>query len=194
MRDVVAVADVSQRDLPEIAEPLLQREVVRQRLARMLQIAQRIDHRNRRITRHALDRLLRERPQHDHVHPALQIVRNVAQRLARIQTALRLIDEHRSPAQARHSCFERKPCSQRRLLEEHHHLLPRHANAETPTDGTSSVPPDAARPEPLAVRDRASKPNPGTRRCREMFPAPTAPVLCCAMDCSTLTPLLNLRS
>ena len=46
MRHVVAVAHIGERDFLQIAEPLLQREIIRQRLARMLQIAERIDHRD----------------------------------------------------------------------------------------------------------------------------------------------------
>ena len=125
MRHIVSVAHIRQRNLLEIAEPLQQREVIRERLARMLHIAQRINHRNRSVARHSVDGFLRERPQHDHVDPALQIVRNVAQRLPRIQSALRLVHEHRRSAQARHSRFERQTCPQRWLLEKHHHLFSR---------------------------------------------------------------------
>ena len=41
------------------------------------------------------DRLVREGPQHDAVNPALQVVRHVAQALARAQPRLRLVDEER---------------------------------------------------------------------------------------------------
>jgi len=41
----------------------------------------------------------------------------------RIEPLFCLVDENRSPSQARHSGFESKPGSQRRLLEKHCHLL-----------------------------------------------------------------------
>src|SRR5579859_2472993 len=62
-------------------------------------------------------------------------------------------------------------------------------NAEKRTGATSSVRPDGEPPGHLAVRDRVSKPDRGTRKCQEKFPA--RPALCFAMDCSTVTPLFQ---
>ncbi len=78
MRDVVSIAHISQANVLQIAEALLQREVIRQRLAGMFEIAERIDDGHGRIARHARDRFLRKRPQHDHIDPALKIMRDVA--------------------------------------------------------------------------------------------------------------------
>src|SRR5579862_922250 len=57
-------------------------------------------------------------------------------------------------------------------------------------DGTSSIPPDEARPQLPAAQDRVSKSGLDTRRCPERFPAP--PALCSAMDYSTLIPLSRI--
>ena len=88
MQDVVAVADVRKRDLPQVAELLLQGEVIGQGLAGMLDLAQGIDHRNAGMLRHAFDSFVRKRAQHDSADPALQIMRDVAQTLARIKPLL----------------------------------------------------------------------------------------------------------
>ena len=87
MRHVVAVADVGEADLLQIAEALLQGEVVGQRLAGMLQVAERVDHRNAGVLRHSLDRVVRVSAQHNGIHPALHVVRDVAQVFARIEAA-----------------------------------------------------------------------------------------------------------
>ena len=61
MRHVVAVADVGEADFLQIAKPLLQSEVVGQRLAGMLQVAERVDHRNAGVLGHSFDRPVRDR-------------------------------------------------------------------------------------------------------------------------------------
>ena len=124
VRHVVAIAHIRQTAVLHISKPLQQREIVGQRLAGMLQIAERVNHRHTSVLRHAFDGLLRERAQHNQVHPSLQVVRHVAQLLARIESFVSLVDKHRRAAQAHHSGLERQPGSQRRLLEEHHHLPP----------------------------------------------------------------------
>src|SRR6202021_1793361 len=72
---------------------------------------------------HAFDGFLREGAKHDHVDPALEIVRDVAERFAGVEAALRLIDEHRSAAEACHARFEGEARAQRWLFKEHNHLL-----------------------------------------------------------------------
>ncbi len=122
MRHVVSVADIRQATLLQISESFQQCEIVRQRLAGMLKITECVDHGDARMLRHSSDRLLGKRTQHDQVDPALQVVCHVAQRFASVNSLMCLIDEHRRPAQAHHSCFKRQPRAQRRLLEEHHDL------------------------------------------------------------------------
>ncbi len=125
MRHVVTVADVGQANLFQIAEPLHQGEVVSQRLAGMFKVAQRIDYGNARMLRHSLDSAVRVRPQHNRVDPALHIVRDVAQFLARIKAARSLIHKKRVAAHARHPRFKCKPGTEGLLFEKHHHLLTR---------------------------------------------------------------------
>ncbi len=77
------------------------------------------------MLRHALDGLLRKCAQHDQVHPALQVVRHIAQLFPGIEPFVSLIDEHRRSAQAYHPGLERQPGSQGRFLEEHDDLSAR---------------------------------------------------------------------
>ena len=65
MRHVVAVAQVADRQAREPAPPLAHREQVRERLTRMLEVRQRVDHGHRRRPRQDLQPLLLEGPQHD---------------------------------------------------------------------------------------------------------------------------------
>ena len=62
--------------------------------------------------------------QHDHAHPALDIVRHVRKRLALAKRRLRLVDEDSVAAKRIDGGFERKPRAQRCLLEKQHHLAP----------------------------------------------------------------------
>ena len=73
----------------------------------MLQLAQRIHHRDLGVLGHLLDGGVGKCPQDNGVHPAFQVVSDVAQFLACIETALRLIDEEGNAAQARHAGFKR---------------------------------------------------------------------------------------
>src|SRR5580692_2314579 len=90
------------------------------------------------MLRHALNGLLREGAQHDQIDPALEIVRHIAQRFARVQALFRLIDKHRISAQSGH--------------------------AKNPRAAISSLPPIAKRRSRLSARDPASKPGHDTRR------------------------------
>src|ERR1700733_9698364 len=107
MSHIVAIADVGHANIPEIAEAFLQREIVGQRLARMLEIAERVDDWNRGVLGHSLDCLLGEGAQYDGIHPTLQVMRDVTQFFARVESLMRLVHEKRSSAQAGHSRFKR---------------------------------------------------------------------------------------
>ena len=123
MRDVVAIADVGSTDFLQIAEALLQGEVVGQRLAGMLQVAECVDDRNAGVLGHSFNRAVRIGAQHDGIHPAFDIVRDVAQLFARVQAPGRLIHKERVAAHAGHSSFESEAGAQRCLFEKHHHLF-----------------------------------------------------------------------
>ena len=121
--DVVAVAHVGERNVFQLTELFLQGEVVGQRLAGMLQAAKRVDHRNGGECRHLFDGFLIVSTQHDGVHPALDVVRDVGQSFAGAEALLGLIDEEGGAAQAGHAGLEGQPGAQRGLLEKHHHLF-----------------------------------------------------------------------
>src|SRR6266481_1223545 len=130
VRHVVAIAHIGEMNLREIAEVLMEGEKVRERLAGMFEFAQRIDDRNAGVSRHLLDYSMTESAQHNDVDPAFEVVGDVVERLAGIETAGRLVDEKCAAAQAVHAGFEREAGAQRRLLEEHHHLLAGESAAE----------------------------------------------------------------
>src|SRR5580698_8073882 len=89
----------------------------------MFQIAESVNYWNGCVRSHSHDRVLGKSAKHNRVHPALEVMRNVAQLLPRAQWLLSLVHEERGAAQTRHPRFEGQPSSQRRLLKEHHHLL-----------------------------------------------------------------------
>src|SRR6267143_6669242 len=102
---------------------LVQGEKVGERLARMLEFAQRIDNRNTGVGGHLFDYGVTEGAQHDDVDPAFEVVGDVVERLAGIEAAGRLVDKKCAAAQAVHAGFEREAGAEGGLLEEHHHLL-----------------------------------------------------------------------
>ncbi len=130
MRHIVAVAYVSEMDFRQIAEMFLQRKKVGQRLARMLEFTERVNHRNARVGSHLFNDYVAEGAQHDDVDPAFKIVRDVVEGFAGIETAGSLIHKECAAAKAIHSSFKRETSAQRGLLKEHHHLFARENSAE----------------------------------------------------------------
>jgi hypothetical protein len=114
MRDICPIADKRQLPSIERAEPLLQSLHVRQRLARMVQIAQRINHWNFRPLCQLLDGRVREYPRHNSVRPPIQIARDVFHRLA---LRNRPDARDRIAAQLLDGKLKRQPRPQRRLFE-----------------------------------------------------------------------------
>ncbi len=123
MRNIVAIANIGETNLLEIAETFLQGQIIRQRLAGMLKITECIDHRYAGVFSHSFNRAVRKSSQHDGVDPAFEIVRDIAELFASIQTPLRLVHERDRAAQACHSGFKRKPGAERWLFEEHHYMF-----------------------------------------------------------------------
>src|SRR5581483_1089327 len=130
MQNVVPVADVRQSDLSQIPKFLLQREIVRQRLAGMFDFAESIDYRNARKLRHSFDRLVGKRAQHNRTHPSLEIVSNIAQRLTRVQPLMPLIDKRYRSPQTANSRLKCDPRAQRWLFEKHRNVLARERRPE----------------------------------------------------------------
>src|SRR5262249_5965993 len=123
MRDVIAIANISQLQTLEVSKLLFQREVVSHRLARVLKVAQRINDGHRRVFRKFFYGSMRKRSQHNQVYPAFQVMRNVTQTLSCINARLGLVDKERDTAETSHSGFEREPGPQRRLLKKHGQLF-----------------------------------------------------------------------
>src|SRR2546429_9324303 len=89
----------------------------------MFEFAQRINDRNTGVGGHLLNYSVTEGAQHNDVDPTFEIVSDVVERLAGIESACRLVDKKCAAAKAVHARFEREAGAQRGLLEEHHHLL-----------------------------------------------------------------------
>ncbi len=123
MRDVVSVANVGQTDIFQVTKTLLQREVIRQSLAGMLQIAKRVNHGNAGVLRHAFDGLLIVSAQYNRIHPAFEIMRDVAKLFSRVDSFVSLVHKKRCSAQAGHAGLKCQTRAQRRLLEKHGHLF-----------------------------------------------------------------------
>src|SRR5215471_1127707 len=123
MRHVVAIADVCNVDLAEVAEFLLQGEVVGERLARMFDVAERVDDRNARVLRHLDDSRVLVGAEHHGVNPALDVAGNIAHRFAFVEPRARLVHEKRRAAKAGHAGFKRQAGAQRGFLEKQHQLF-----------------------------------------------------------------------
>ena len=80
MSNVVAVADVGELDVAQVAELFFQREEIGERLTRMLEIAESVDDRDLAHARHPGDGCMAERAQNDAVHPAFEIVSDIGER------------------------------------------------------------------------------------------------------------------
>src|SRR5581483_9580111 len=109
MRDIVAVAYKCELETTQPAKLLLKRQHVCKRLARMVKVAQRIDHRHARPAGQVLDSVLRKRPGYNGVHPAIQVSGDVFERLAAIDWSF---GQNRVPAKLPDCELEREPCAQ----------------------------------------------------------------------------------
>src|SRR3977135_400034 len=109
---------------------LLQGEEVGKSLTGMLEVAERVDYRNIGMRGHLFHGGVVESAQHDQVDPALEIVGDVAERLAGVETATGLVDKESGAAQAVHAGFEGQTRAEGGLLEKHHHLLASQRAAE----------------------------------------------------------------
>ena len=122
MTDVVTIAHVGELHAARGAKALFDGHEVGQSLARMLQIAERINHRATRVLGHFGDGLVCIGAQHNQAHPALHVARHIGQRLALAQGRLRLVDKHRRTTQRIHAGFKGEASAQRGFLKKHHHL------------------------------------------------------------------------
>src|SRR5262249_27702284 len=102
----------------EVDAALPQREEVGQGLARVFEVAQRVDHRHRRVAGQALHGLVRVHARSDPVHPERENARGIGHRLARAEAALGAGKVDRAAAQLDDSDLEGHPRSERWLLED----------------------------------------------------------------------------
>ena len=138
------------RPAAQRAPPLAQRQAVGQRLARVLVVGQRVDHvQPRRRGGELLEQPLRERPDDDRVDPALEVARDVGDRLAAAERGVRLQRDHVA-AELADGDLERRARAQRRLLEQH-----RDVPAAERVGGRRLAARATGRPSP-ARRDRGS--------------------------------------
>ena len=144
----------ARHDLLQLSESFLQSEIVRQGLAWMFKIAERVDHRNASMFGHPLDsgcaRMCARR-----CHPPS------ARRCARCRSVFHarpggpgLIHEVGRSAQARHSCLKCQARAQGRFFEEHHHLLAGQCACGNLPDAPSSSRQMQYRLRPPSGRDR----------------------------------------
>ena len=121
MGNVVAVTDVGE-DEPRQPVPLfLDGHEVGQALARVLEVGQRVDDRNRGRAGQRFQSLLAECPNDHRMDVPGEDPAGVLDGLAPTQLELRGGEGDRMPAQLGHADFERHPCTGRRLLEDHRH-------------------------------------------------------------------------
>ena len=114
---VRAVADPRDADAVERAEALADRHRVGERLARVLELGQRVDHRDRRGLGPRLELVVRERADRERVDVAREHLRRVLERLAARELHLARQQRDRRAAELRHRDRERDPRARRRLAE-----------------------------------------------------------------------------
>ena len=120
VRHVVAVADIDHFEVAEVAAlMLLDCQQIRQDLARMQQVCQRIDDRDARPFRKLLHAVMAERADHDAVEVARQHARRILDRLAAAELQIAVREEQRLPAELVHARFKRNTRARRGLLENH---------------------------------------------------------------------------
>ncbi len=87
------------------------------RLARMIQVGKRVDHRYVRVRCELIERFLLKDARHDPMHPAFEALRDVWNRLALAEVRDGVIEKHARAAQACDADFKRDARAQRRLFE-----------------------------------------------------------------------------
>src|SRR5882762_3454115 len=120
MRHIVTIAGESQLESAQFAELLAQCQNIRQCLARMIEVAQRVNHRRRGPMRQLFNGGLRKRSRDDCLSPPLQVPRDVLQRFANAQ---RTFARDRVSTQLLDRQFKCEARAQRRLLKKQADIL-----------------------------------------------------------------------
>ena len=119
MEDVVAVAHEREHEALEAAEPLAQGQQVGQGLAGVLAQGQRVDDRDGGLHREAFHDVVGGDAGHDPLDEPLQVVGDVADRLALAEAHVAGGEIDPVPAELGHAGLERDPGPQAGVLEEH---------------------------------------------------------------------------
>ena len=122
-RHIVAVADIGQIQTVSIPVRLRNRHQIRQNLAGMLPIRQRIDHWNAAVFGQLHQRLMRIDPRHDAVHIAAQNPRHIRNRLPLSQPHLIRRQVQAESAQLGNANLKAGPRPQRRLFKQQRDTL-----------------------------------------------------------------------
>ena len=117
---VVAVAHVGEFQAAQPAEALLEREEIRERLARMIFVRKRVDHGYIRVGGELVESFLREDTRDDSLHPALEILGNVADGLALAQTRGGVIEKRGCATEIGDADLKSDARAQGGLLEDQH--------------------------------------------------------------------------
>src|ERR1700733_1797129 len=115
--NIIAVANIGKLQSAQSAETFLQGKEIRERLARMIAVGKRVNHRYGRVFRQRINRFLRERSRHDSLNPTFEIFCHVGNGFALTQSRFRMIEKNRSATEARYSDFESNARAQRRLFK-----------------------------------------------------------------------------
>ena len=107
MHHVIAIPNISETDFLQVAEFFVQSEIVGQCLAGMFHFTQGINNRNVREFRHSFNCFMRKCAQDDTADPALDIVSDVAESFARVETLVSLVHKRNRAAEATDSGLER---------------------------------------------------------------------------------------
>jgi hypothetical protein len=118
---VVAIPHVGELEALDRAEPLAQREQVRDGLARVVIGGEHVHHGHRRVLRQLLHRPVRARADGDHMHEPGEHERGVAHRFASRELHLALAQHERVAAELVHADLEGHAGPRGRPLEDQGH-------------------------------------------------------------------------
>ena len=117
MAGVIAIADVGDFQAAQISEAFFEGEEIGERLAGMIEVGKRVDHRNIGVGRELLERFLLENARDDAGDPAFEALGDVRNGFAFAEMRDGVIEKYGRAAQAGNADFESNARAQRRLFE-----------------------------------------------------------------------------
>src|ERR1700737_1205696 len=112
MANVVAVPHIRQLESSQRSKFFFQGKKIRQSLAWMKTVRERVDNRNVRVSRHLTQHFLLIHARTNSLHPKCQVARHLPDRFPLAQPRLPVIEEYCGTAHALNSYFKRYPRSQ----------------------------------------------------------------------------------